>query len=52
MKRIDAIPVTRDDVKRVLDESKRAQPRLPAPPVTEAEKKLIAYQEETGLKLE
>ncbi len=48
VKKIDAIPVTRDDVKRVLDESKRAQSRLPAPPLTEAEKKLIAYQEETA----
>jgi AhpD family alkylhydroperoxidase len=47
-KNVDPIPVTRDDVKRVLDESKLAQSRLPAPPLTEAEEKLIAYQKETA----
>ncbi|MEO8269039.1 MAG: hypothetical protein ABI557_04925, partial [Aureliella sp.] len=48
VKKVDAIPVTRDDVKRVLDESKLARSRLPAPPLTEAEIKFIAYQRETA----
>lgn len=50
--KIDPVPVTRDDVKRVLDDSKMAKPRLPAPPLTEAEIQLIAAQKakakETG----
>src|SRR6185369_2735850 len=32
------VPLTRDDVKRALEDSKHATPRLPLPPPTEEEK--------------
>ena len=40
----ESVPVTRDDMKRVLDASKGATPRLPLPPVTEAETRFIEEQ--------
>ena len=42
----EPIPVTRDEMKRALDASKQSQPRLPAPPLTDDEKSLIAWQKE------
>ncbi len=42
----EPIPVTRDEMKRALDASKQAKPRLPAPTLTEAEKSLIKWQKE------
>src|SRR4051812_3951203 len=32
------VPATRSEMKQFLEDSKRAQPRLPLPPLTEAEK--------------
>lgn len=40
----EPVPVTRDDMKRALDASKQAVPRLPAPPLTEEEQDLIEWQ--------
>lgn len=40
----EPIPVTREEMKRALDASKQAKPRLPAPPLTNDEKSLIAWQ--------
>ena len=42
--RPDPVPLTRDDMKRALDASKESVPRLPLPPVTEEEQKLIEEQ--------
>jgi alkylhydroperoxidase family enzyme len=42
----DAVPLTRDDVKRTLDASKQTLSRLPPPPLTEEERQLIAKQKE------
>ncbi len=36
-----AVPITRDDVKRMLEDWKKVQPRLPLPPLTEEEKKQL-----------
>jgi AhpD family alkylhydroperoxidase len=50
----DPVPLTRDDMKQVLDASKQSTPRLPLPPVTEGEEALIREQKakaaETGEK--
>lgn len=40
----DPVPLTRDDMKRALDASKESVPRLPLPPVTDEERKLIEEQ--------
>ncbi|MBX3442926.1 MAG: hypothetical protein KF774_11010 [Planctomyces sp.] len=40
----ETVPLTRDDMKRALDDSKEAAPRLPLPPLTDAERQLIDEQ--------
>jgi len=40
----ESVPLTRNDMKRVLDASKESIPRLPLPPLTEEEKVLIEEQ--------
>lgn len=42
----EGVPLTRDDMKRALDASKESVPRLPLPPVTPEEEKLIAEQKQ------
>lgn len=46
----EPIPLTRDDMKRALDASKQSVPRLPLPPVTDEEKKLIEEQKAEAAK--